>query len=166
MGKKIDQVKFDEYKLFIDDTARFTDRRQNASNLYVTVNSLLLTAIAFIVKDALFKETWAFLLTIPIIVSGIFVSIWWKQLLHRYRELGRLRFRALREMEKSPKLDGIEKMYHHEDKLYPRNPDGTVQQGKGLNFSDLESKLPTMFIVLYSIALTGVLIALAIILCK
>ncbi len=158
----VDQQKFDEYKTFIDDTARFTDRRQNASNLYVTVNSLLLTAIAFIVKDAIFEEAWTFLLTIPIVVAGIFVSFWWKQLLHRYRLLGRLRFRVLREMENSPDLAGIEKMYHREDELYPRNPDGTVMQGEGLNFSDLESKLPVMFITLYSIALIGVLLALII----
>ena len=158
----VDQQKFDEYKMFIDDTARFTERRQNASNLYVTVNSLLLTAIAFIVKDAIFEEAWTFLLTIPIVVAGIFVSFWWKQLLHRYRLLGRLRFRVLREMENSPDLAGIEKMYHREDELYPRNPDGTVMQGEGLNFSDLESKLPVMFITLYSIALIGVLLALII----
>lgn len=158
----VDQQKFDEYKMFIDDTARFTERRQNASNLYVTVNSLLLTAIAFIVKDAIFEEAWTFLLTIPIVVAGIFVSFWWKQLLHRYRLLGRLRFKVLREMENSPDLAGIEKMYHREDELYPRNPDGTVMQGEGLNFSDLESKLPVMFITLYSIALIGVLLALII----
>ena len=33
--------KFEEYKLFVDDTARFTERRQTVSNIYVGVNSLL-----------------------------------------------------------------------------------------------------------------------------
>ena len=164
--RKIDKIKFDEYKLFIDDTARFTDRRQNTSNLYVTVNSLLLTAIAFIVKDAMFKETWTFLLTIPIIVAGIFVSLWWKQLLKKYKLLVRLRFKALREMEEKKELEGIEGMYHKEDDLYPRHKDGRVKQGEGLNFSDMESKLPIMFITLYSIALAGILIILIINLCK
>ena len=71
--EKIDSVKFDEYKMFINDTARFTDRRQNASNLYITVNSLLLTVIIFIVRDANFLQFWSFIFTVPIIVAGIFV---------------------------------------------------------------------------------------------
>jgi hypothetical protein len=160
--KIMDKDKFDEYKTLVNDTARFTDRRQSVSNLYVTVNSLLLTAIMFIVKDANFQQFWTFLLTIPLIIAGIFVSIWWWQLLKRYKLLLRLRFDVLWKMEENEKLDGIEKMYHKEDTLYPRHPDGTVKQGEGLNFSDLENKLPVMFIVLYSIALLGVLSALSV----
>jgi len=160
--EKIDSVKFDEYKMFINDTARFTDRRQNASNLYITVNSLLLTVIIFIAKDANFMQFWSFIFTVPIIVAGIFVSVWWYQLLRKYRLLIRLRFQAIWEMEEKPDLDGIEKMYHREDELYPRDADGNIVQGKGLNFSDLENKLPVMFIVLYSIALLGVLVAVVI----
>ena len=37
--------KFEEYKLFVEDTARFTDRRQTVSNIYVAVNSIILSAI-------------------------------------------------------------------------------------------------------------------------
>ena len=33
--------KFEEYKLFVEDTARLSDRRQTISNIYVTVNSIL-----------------------------------------------------------------------------------------------------------------------------
>ena len=32
----IDSEKLEEYKLFIDDTARFTDRRQNITNMVIT----------------------------------------------------------------------------------------------------------------------------------
>jgi len=39
--------KFEEYKMIIDDSARFSERRQSITNTYITVNSLLLTAIAF-----------------------------------------------------------------------------------------------------------------------
>ena len=158
--ESIDEIKFDEYKLFIEDTARFTDRRQNTSNLFVTVNSLLLTAMGFIIADTQLSDAWMLLFNTPLIVAGIYVSRWWGQLLHRYRLLGRLRFKVLREMESSKELAGIEKMYHREDELYPRNDDGTVAQGVGLNFSDLESKLPSLFIKLYIATAIGILIAL------
>ena len=110
-------------------------------------------------------NAFSFWIAVPaalLIVAGIFVSFWWRQLLRKYQLLIRLRFNVLWKMEEKEELEGIEKMYHKEDELYPRNEDGTVIQGKGLNFSDLENKLPAMFIVLYSVALVGVLIALAI----
>ena len=152
----IDKTKFDEYKMIIDDTARFTDRRQNVSNLYVTVNSLLLTAIAFIAKDANLKQFWILLFSIPLAIAGIFISSSWKQLLGKYKKLNRIRFDVLWEMEDDEALDGIEKMYHKENELYPRDKKGKIIQGLGLNFSDLESKLPMMFIVLYGVALVGI----------
>lgn len=44
--------KFEEYKFFIDDTARFSERRQKVGSTYVAVNSIILSAIAFLVKDS------------------------------------------------------------------------------------------------------------------
>ena len=43
---------FEEYKLFVDDTARLSDRRQTVTNTYIAVNSLLLGAISFLIRDA------------------------------------------------------------------------------------------------------------------
>ena len=45
-------VKFDEYKLFVESMDRFSNRRQQISNTYLTVNSIIIGAIAFLVKDA------------------------------------------------------------------------------------------------------------------
>ena len=47
------------------------------------------------------------------------------------------------------KLPNSVRMYHREDELYPRDPRGTIIQGRGLNFSDLESLLPKLFVVIY-----------------
>jgi hypothetical protein len=143
--------KFEEYKMFIDDTARFTERRQNASNLYVTVHTLLLAAIVFAVKDSQADQIWMLILPMPVVIAGIFVSRWWGQIILKYKELVGLRIKVLREMEESDELSGLVGMYHREDDLYPRNPDGTMKEGEGLNFSDLEVMLPKLFIVLYSV---------------
>ena len=43
-----------------------------------------------------------------------------------------------------------------EDELYPRNAQGTMVKGVRLNFSDLEARLPTLFVILY--ALSGVVL--------
>lgn len=149
----IDPAKFGEYKAFIEDTARFTDRRQTISNTFVVINSLLLTVISYSLKDSSFIQPWKIILTIPLILAGILVSVWWRQLIRKYKKLVNLRIRLLREMENSKELSGLVKMYHAEDELYPRDENGKMLKGKGLNFSDLEAKLPLLFIGLYTLFL-------------
>ena len=55
-------------------------------------------------------------------------------------------------MEKDESLSWMVKMYHAEDILYPVDKDDKPIMGKGLNFSDKESQLPSVFIGLYIIA--------------
>ena len=150
--KKLNPAKFEEYKIFIDDTARFTERRQNVSNLYVTVNSLLLTALMFAVKDLGTNEAWKLSFPALIVISGGFVSYVWHQLIKKYKALVGFRINKLREIELSEELSWTEKMYHAEDDLYPRDADGNMLKGEGLNFSDWEARLPFVFIALYFLA--------------
>ena len=154
--------KFEEYKLFVEDTARFSERRQTISNVYVTVNSLLLAAIGLLIKDVGARGAWTLLLPLPLIAAGIAVSLWWAQLIRKYKLLVGLRIDTLRQMEELPEMAGAVKMYHVEDQLYPRGAEGKMIPGKGLNFSDIEVRLPWLFLVLYSLFGIGLLIALAV----
>ena len=144
---KSNELKFDEYKTFIEDTARFTERRQSTSNLYVSINSLLLTGLMFAIKDFNTDQWIEFLLPLLIVIAGIFISRLWQQLTQKYKALVGLRIEVLREMENDDALSWMVKMYHQEDKLYPRD-----DKKKGLNFSDKEVQLPSVFIGLYIIA--------------
>ena len=151
-----DVNKFEEYKLFVEDTARFTDRRQMVTNIYVAVNTILLSAVALLVKDA-GLENWAVALAvIAILIGGTAVCLFWRQLIHKYKALVGLRIRELRRMEESPELDGCHQMYHVEDELYPRDERGEMIKGRGLNISDLERRLPWVFIVLYVVFGAGI----------
>ena len=154
--------KFEEYKLFVEDSARFTERRQAISNTYVTVNSLLLAAIGLLIKELGGRGIWTLLLPLPLVVAGVAVSLWWRQLIHKYKALVGLRIEALREMEELPEMAGSVKMYHVEDKLYPRDAEGKMIPGEGLNISDLEVRLPWLFLVLYSLFGIGLLMILAV----
>ena len=82
---------------------------------------------------------------------------YWRQLIHRYKELVRLRIQILREME--DRIPGSIQMYHREDSLYPVNEDRQPLPGKGLNLSDLEARLPMLFITLYAILGVGLMLA-------
>lgn len=151
--------KFEEYKLFVEDCARFTERRQTISNTYLTVNSLLLAAIGLLIKDVGARGIW---LLLPLVAAGIAVSLWWRQLIHKYKALVGLRIDTLREMEELPEMAESVKMYHVEDKLYPRDAEGKMIPGEGLNISDLEVRLPWLFLVLYSLFGIGLLGAMGI----
>jgi hypothetical protein len=155
-----DVNKFEEYKLFVEDTARFSERRQTVSNIYVAVNSIILGAIAFLVKDAGFAPLWRAYVVMLVLAAGIVICVQWNQLISKYKRLVGFRINQLRAMEDSPKMDGCHRMYHVEDELYPRDKDDQPVPGQGLNISDRERWLPWVFIVVYALFLLGFMIAL------
>jgi hypothetical protein len=148
---------FEEYQIILEDAARFTDRRQTTSNMYVAVNSLLLTAIGVLVKDLAARGGWNLLLPIPLVAAGAAVCLWWTQLIRKYKRLVGLRIDTLREMEDLPGMSDSVKIFHREDALYPRDEAGNMVPGKGLSFSDLESRLPQLFLWLYCLLGVGLL---------
>ncbi|MDD2756026.1 MAG: hypothetical protein PHS80_10910 [Methanothrix sp.] len=150
--------KFEEYSLFIEDTARLSERRQTISNTYVAVNSLLLVAIGLLIKDLGATGVWRLLLPVPLIVSGIIISRRWSELLSNYKKLVGFRINVLKDMEK--KMSGIENMYHREELIYPMDGSSGSHSIHGLNFSDKEQALPKIFILLYCIFGLGLIAAL------
>ena len=152
--------KFDEYKLFVEDTARFSERRQTVTNIYVAVNSIILTGISFLVKDAGFIPLWRAFVVMLILTAGSFICLQWGRLINKYKLLVGFRIDQLRLMEEHPDMANSHKMYHAEDFLYPRDPQSQVISGKGLNISDLEKWLPRVFIIVYSIFFLGFLFML------
>jgi hypothetical protein len=153
--------KFDEYKLFVDDTARFSERRQTVRSTYVAVNSVLLSAIALLVNYGGLSGRWQTLVAVPLLIAGIAICSSWKQLILDYKKLIGLRMDKLREME--TELDGSSRMYHAEDALFLRDeqhdPDGGGPR-RSLGFSDLESRLPRIFVWLYVLFLVGIVVSL------
>ncbi len=149
---ELSELRFKEYRAFIEDTSRLTERRQNTSNLYISINSLLLTGLMFAIKDFNENLSLDFLFPFLIVVAGIFISLLWKQVITKYKKLVGLRIRTLRKMENDEALTWMTKMYHVEDKLYPVDKNDQPIMGKGLNFSDKEAQLPSIFIGLYTIA--------------
>ena len=150
--------KFDEYKLFVEDTARFSERRQRVSSTYLAVNSIVLSAVALLVKDVELPTRWQALAVVPLLVAGIFVALQWRQLVLNYKKLVGFRVRQLKAMEESEGMAGSFRMYHAEETLYPRDEQDPLHSRKGLNFSDLERWLPWVFVALYVLFLVGVLV--------
>lgn len=146
-AKERAMLPLEEYKLFVEDTARFSERWQTITNIYITINGAIIGWITFLIKDSRLMDWWLAVAILPLVVFGILVCSYWRQLILRYKQLVGLRLDVLREME--IKLPDSVQMYHQEDKLYPRDAQNRPIPGRGLNFSDLEVRLPWLFIVLY-----------------
>jgi hypothetical protein len=145
----MDSSKFEEYRLFIEDTARLQDRRQTVTNTYIGVNTVLLSALGLFLGGE-GPQNWALdLAALALPIAGVLICRAWQQLLFRYRLLVRIRFRELRRMEELPEMAGCVKMYHAEDELYPVDENGEAIQGQGLNITNMERQLPWIFIALY-----------------
>jgi len=144
---------FEEYKLFIEDTAKMSDRRQLLSSTYITANTIILASIAFVLKD--YKPdipSISIILVTALLFAGIFISFLWNSLIFNYKKIIKLRMKTLREMEDKPGMEGSMKMYHLEDELYPPE-DQKDKPKRRYGFSFKESILPKLFIGLYAIFL-------------
>jgi hypothetical protein len=124
--------RFEEYKLFIEDTARLSERRQTVTTAYITVNGAIVALITFVFKDAAIKDWHAVVALLPLILAGLIVCYFWHALLLSYKELLGFRFKQLEEMENElPHLYG---MYRREaETLYNRKkeaqePGGIIPQ--------------------------------------
>ena len=142
--------KFEEYKMLVEDTAKQIDRRKTESNLFTTINSIFLTAVAILLKDS-GLDNWAIAAGATVIViAGITISKTWEDMIDNYRKLSKLRYQVLWEMEENDLPDSV-KIYHREQALYPRDEEGKQVVTKGI-FVDTEKRLPRVFIFLYIIS--------------
>jgi len=147
--EKTEMIHLEEYTLFVEDTARFSERRQTITNTYITINGAIAGLITFLIKDSGLTDWWLVVAILPLTIFGGAICYYWQQLIRKYKMLVGLRLKVLREME--AQLPGSVQMYHREDELYPRNMQGNTIPKRGLNFSDLEVRLPQLFIALYAL---------------
>ena len=142
-----DYSRYDEYKMLLEDTARFTDRRQNASTLYTSVNSIFLAALSLIIKDIDIVEKYVIFASVVVIFAGIASCVSWTTYIQSYKKLIAFRFKVLKEIEQTSGMQESIKIYAREDEFYY-----SQDEGKGL-FTKTEQNLPLIFMVLYIIAL-------------
>jgi hypothetical protein len=152
--------KFEEYKLFVEDTAKFSERRQTINNTYIAINSIILTATSFLVKDAGFIPVWRAIVAAMILSAGITLCAQWERMIRKYKRLVGFRINQLLLIEASEEMKSCHGMYHAEKELYPTDEKNNSIPGQGLNFSDGEKWLPRVFGAVYVIFLLGTLFVL------
>lgn len=135
--------RFEEYKFFAETTQLLADRRQAATQVYLSVNTAIFALIAFLLKDAGLEGRMLAFLTLPLFAVGVFACIIWYKLIHRYKRLISWRYEQLMAMEKL--LPDSFQMHSKEQEAF-----FALHQGKErFGFSTLEGWLPRVILALY-----------------
>ena len=92
--------KFDEYKLLYERTEKYSERRQATSQTYLTINTAIFGAIAFLVKDSGLKG-WSLITAIsPLFIVGMLIRVIWLSIILNLEKILNWQYKQLREMEK------------------------------------------------------------------
>lgn len=147
--------KFDEYKFFTERTQHRSERRQQASQIYLTINTAIFGIIALLIKDSGLHGWNLVIAILPLFSVGVLVCLIWLRIISNFKRVIGWQFEQLREMEKH--IKGSYKMHTKEwNEVYRID-----KSPEGFSFSNLETKMPLFFIGLYSIYTIGMLIAVA-----
>lgn len=144
---------FEEYKFFTENTQHLSERRQGATQTFLTINTAIFTILAFLIKDAGFKAWGLVLVSLPLFLVGVLVCLIWAKILSQFKLLISWRYQQLRVMEQAMPESYQLLTKEWEDYFKPR-------QGKErFGFSRLEQLLPQLFLVLYGIYGAGLVLA-------
>lgn len=139
--KKID--KFDEYKFFAESTQHLSERRQAATQTYLTVNTAIFAVFAWLIKDIGFRGGNLVLVSFPLVLVGLFACFIWYKIITQYKSLIGWRYVQLMEIELA--MPDCYQMYNKEWKDFFEYKPGKEKFG----FSKVEVWLPKLFALLY-----------------
>lgn len=146
--------KFEEYKFFTERVQYRSQRRQQASQIYLTVNTAIFGIIALLIKDSGLAGWSLAIASLPLFFVGIIVSITWSRIIMEFGRLIGWQYEQLREMEKYMKSSFKMHTKEWEEFYKPIN-----KSKRGFSFSSLEAQMPSVFIGLYIVYGIGIVFA-------
>lgn len=138
---------FEQYKLYVASSEQVSTRRASMNTLFVTVQTLLVTAIGIIVSAGYRLEPRWFVL-FPLV--GVLLLCWfWLQLIRSYRSLNTGKFKVIEEYEKRlPTGPFVQAEWYGALRMNTR-------KGLYMRFTDVEQSVPVAFMFLYTFSATA-----------
>ena len=137
--------KFEEYKLLNERAQNLSERRQTTTQTYLTINTAIFGAIAFLVKDS-GLHSWALVLVVlPLFIVGILACSIWLGIAAKLERFLDWQYDRLREMEEQ--IPGSSMILSRENKEFYEPTPGH----KKFSFTLQEAWLPRLLIVLFGL---------------
>lgn len=129
----------EQYKLYLEYLDKLADRRQSANSFFLTLNTGLCTALAFLFAKEAALEIKQLYIIIP--AAGILLSFFWHRLVTSYRQLSTGKFEIIHRIERYLPMA-----------LYKAEWDmlgGGMKPAKYLPLTKIEVWVPRLFIIMY-----------------
>ena len=136
-----------QYQLYIEGMEKISDRRQNANNYFITVNTVLISLLGVFFQTKIFENI-GWIKSLVALVGVIICIIFWF-LLRSYKQLNTGKFKVIHKIEQKLPVA----LYDYEWKIL----------GEGKNkklyfpFSHIEMVIPWVFGIIYVILGTSFL---------
>jgi hypothetical protein len=146
-------AKFEEFQMFSEHVQRLSERRQSASQTYLTVNTAVFGVLAFLAKDTGFQGWGLVGVCVPLFAVGILACVIWHRIIAQFKTIIGWHYEQLRAMEDDLAESG--RIYTREWEHFFKPQGGRERFG----FSRLEAWLPRLLIALYAIYAAGMVFA-------
>jgi hypothetical protein len=94
------------YVAVLDNTAKTSERRQTTNDIFVGINSLILTALGFLFVTSHLRAWWTTSAFVLVTLLTFIANILWIRLLNRYNNLLKLRYAYLEGLEHAIEQEG------------------------------------------------------------
>lgn len=138
-GDEYDKHLFEQYQLYVAGIEKISDRRQNANNYFITINTALITFLGLSFQVS-FLESLSWTRSLLAVVGIIICIIFW-YLLRSYKQLNTGKFKVIHEIEQHLPLA----LYDYEWKIL----EGGKNKKIYYPFSHIELLIPWVFGLIY-----------------
>jgi len=128
-----------QYQLYVEGMEKISDRRQNANNYFITINTVLISFIGVLFQVKVFEHV-AWIKALIAIIGIIICVIFWF-LLRSYKQLNTGKFKVIHEIENKLPLA----LYDFEWKALGEGKDAAAY----FPFSHIEMIIPWVFGFVY-----------------
>jgi hypothetical protein len=147
--------KFEEYKLLNERAQTESERRQTTSQTYLTINTAIFGAVAFLIRDSGLHSWVLVLVALSLFAVGISACLIWMKITQNLEKTLSWQYARLREME--AEIPNSSRIITREyEELY--KPAGK----RRISFSILEGGLPAALMGLYALYSLGIIIGAAV----
>lgn len=140
-GAKYKEHLFEQYRLFVESVEKTSDRRQQANNYFIAINTAIISIIGLSFQTKIFDQAnW---LKSLLALLGLIICIIFWFLIRSYRQLNTGKFAVIHEIEEQLPLS----LYKYEWKLLGEGKD----KNKYYPFSHIELLIPWIFGIIYAL---------------
>jgi hypothetical protein len=146
--------KFEEYKLLNERAQKLSERRQTTTQTYLTINTAIFGAVAFLLKDSGLHGWALVLISVPLLCVGVLACSIWLGIANKLENFLDWQYDRLREMELE--MPGNAMILTRENKeFYEPVPGGK----KKFSFTLQEAWLPKLLMVLFGLYAAAMIVS-------